>query len=691
MKTVQLWDHIHHDGHDWQIIAIADHQAVLRCLDGPGVQILPLTNLINHASAPAQPPTPIPVDLDVLSLLPDAECQRVEVLDHHLHELWHGTPPRSPAGIRPRPEYDPDQHSLSERLQAKSKELTATGTPLGKRQLQRYLTRWRQHGKAGLVDPRRLSASQDRCSPDLVALIEEYLSAQTARSTGSATRAIALVSVQAREMDVLVPSRATMYRLMARLDRGRRTFGNATTRRTRANSPQRAFGHQSPTRPGELTEIDSTPLDLLVLYPDGSTGRVDLTALVDIATRTVCGAILTPIATKAVDAAVLLARSLTPPTVQPGWTDALELARALAPSGAIAPTSIVQADLATRPVIMVETVTVDRGKVFLSETFLAACERLEIGVTVAAPRTPTDKPHIERIFGSINAHFTQHLAGYTGANVVRRGRDVAAEAVWPLAVLQSVLDVWLTQVWQNLPQDGLRHPAIPQRKLSPNEMYEILSIAAPTAPTVLERDDYIALLPRQWRAVQRYGVNFHGLVYDSPGLDPLRSRPSGLRHPGLNGRWEVRYDPYRMNTIWIRDHHHNTWIEAPWRLAHLSAGPFSLEILEAAKKVMQQPATHAEPTTVLAEILRIQTGLQTAAADRDATNRLRQRSTATPIIPATDPTNTVPSDEDERTEPPAEADGGDDTSPELTLLPGRRYRPVRRILYGPPTQPPLGT
>jgi putative transposase len=50
----------------------------------------------------------------------------------------------------------------------------------------------------------------------------------------------------------------------------------------------------------------------MVVFPDGSVGRVDLTVALDIATRTPCAAILRPVATKAVDAAVLLARALTP-------------------------------------------------------------------------------------------------------------------------------------------------------------------------------------------------------------------------------------------------------------------------------------------------------------------------------------------------------------------------------------------
>ena len=60
------------------------------------------------------------------------------------------------------------------------------------------------------------------------------------------------------------PSRATMSRLFSRLSAGRHTTGSAVTRRGLAR-PQRMFSQALPAAPGELMEIDSTPLDVLVL------------------------------------------------------------------------------------------------------------------------------------------------------------------------------------------------------------------------------------------------------------------------------------------------------------------------------------------------------------------------------------------------------------------------------------------
>jgi putative transposase len=70
---------------------------------------------------------------------------------------------------------------------------------------------------------------------------------------------------------------------------------------------------------------DSTPLDVMVLPDDGVAGRVELTGMIDGATRTVPAAVLRP-TTKSVDASVLLARSLTPEPMRPGWPASLAMA-----------------------------------------------------------------------------------------------------------------------------------------------------------------------------------------------------------------------------------------------------------------------------------------------------------------------------------------------------------------------------
>jgi putative transposase len=97
----------------------------------------------------------------------------------------------------------------------------------------------------------------------------------------------------------------------------RHTTGSAVTRRGLAGRPHRMFSQAHPAAPGELMEIDSTPPDVLVLLDDGVPGRVELTGLIDVATRTVPAAVRRP-STRSVDASVLLARTLTPEPMRPG-------------------------------------------------------------------------------------------------------------------------------------------------------------------------------------------------------------------------------------------------------------------------------------------------------------------------------------------------------------------------------------
>ena len=173
----------------------------------------------------------------------------------------------------------------------------------------------------------------------------------------------------------------------------------------------------------------------------------------DIATRTVCAAVLRPVGTKAVDAALLLARMLVPELMRPGWSQALRISASLLPHERLLDIDARMELAAARPVIVPDRIVIDGGKVFVSEVFTRACDRLGISVQRARPRTPTDKPVVEATFSSINTLFCQHVAGYAGPNPTRRGADAAG--VWTLPELQELLDEWLLAGWQPRPHEAL--------------------------------------------------------------------------------------------------------------------------------------------------------------------------------------------------------------------------------------------
>ena len=468
-------------------------------------------------------------------------------------EVETGKPPGADEATAPKDAYEPSRRALRRREAAKAAELTAAGMPTSPRTVLRMRLRYRAQGLWGLVDQRSLrqASPYGRADPRVVKAIGTAMEAETTASTGTKTRLRRRVEdavVAAHGPGVVeMPSPATFNRLVGVIDAGRHSFGDATTRRTQANRPSAPFTRTSASRPGEVVQIDSTPLDVMAVLDDGVVGRVDLTACVDLATRTICDAVLRPVATKAVDAALLLARVLVPEPLRPGWSEALAMARSCLPHGRLVTLDARLEHAAARPVIVPETIACDRGKVFLSDTFFSACQALGISLQPARALTPTDKAVVERTFNSINTLFCQHLSGYTGRSVARRGSEVEAEAVWTIAELQDLLDEWVVVGWQDRPHDGLRHPRTPGLALSPNEMYAALVSIAGYVPVVLSGDDYIELLPVAWRAINDDGITIGHRNYDSTELGAYRRRPSPMA--AKRGLWEVHYDPYDLSRV----------------------------------------------------------------------------------------------------------------------------------------------
>ncbi|MEU6876425.1 hypothetical protein ABZ925_38250, partial [Streptomyces sp. NPDC046751] len=186
-----------------------------------------------------------------------------------------------------------------------------------------------------------------------------------------------------------LPSRRTLYRLLDRLAAGTHATGSAVTRRSTAHGAAALFGELTVSAPGEFMQIDSTPLDVMVRVDDGVVGKVELTGMVDVASRTLTAAVLRP-TTKSVDAGVLLARTVTPELTRPGWIDALKMYRSVLPHRRLLTIDERLEHAAAKPVIVPEMIVCDHGKVFVSHDFRASCrflgDRLPAHAQGLAPR-----------------------------------------------------------------------------------------------------------------------------------------------------------------------------------------------------------------------------------------------------------------------------------------------------------------
>jgi putative transposase len=432
-------------------------------LDGSSARLADVTGsvtvmLIGHLLADpgfelVAPHRRLPPAVSGLEQLPEEVRTGAQWWEQHLVEVLTGLTPDAVPGTAPQPEYDPKSRSLRQRELAKHAALIAAGHEVALSTLQRLRRRYELEGIWGLVDRRYGFARRGggglggRVDPRVVEATRQAITEETGRSTGTVGRLrrraeqLLAEATEAGDRPAMPPER-TFYRLVARLSAGKHTFGSARTRRSLAKQPEGPFGTVTAARPGEWTEIDSTPLDVRVVLDDGTVDRVELTGLVDQATRTIAAAVLRP-TTKAVDASLLLARALTPEPMRPGWADALRLTRSVLPHQSLTSIDARLEHAAARPVIVPETIVCDHGKAYLSATFRSACRSLGISLAPAHPDTPTDKPVIERTLGSVSTLFAQYVAGYAGRSVEHRGKDAEAGAVWSMAELQALLDEWI--------------------------------------------------------------------------------------------------------------------------------------------------------------------------------------------------------------------------------------------------------
>lgn len=578
--VLQVGDWVHVDGQDHQVVALSGTAVRLRSASGTVSVVLAsfLLTAADFALVDTAAPTPARVEpLGLLEGLPDDVVARARLWERHLVEVITGRAPDAAPDSAPRPGYDPQTTSVQRRDEVKAKELTQLGQQVSTRTVQRLRLRYTAEGLRGLIDQRALRATGvvSRADERLVAAIRAELDAQTQASTGTRGRVMRRVGARLEAEHgagvVPVPGRTTFYELVAALSLGRHSFGAATTRRSLDNRPSGVFTPTIALRPGEVLQIDSTPLDIMAVFDNGVLGRPELTTVVDVATRTIAAAVLRPEGTKAVDAALLLARMLVPEPMRPGWPDALAMSASRLPHTRLMAIDDRLQLAAAKPVISPETIVIDHGKVFVSETFTRACDRLGISLQPARPGTPTDKAIVEATFSSINSLFCQHVAGYTGRDVTRRGRRVEHEAAWGMLQLQDLLEEWILAGWMPRPHEGLLDPLAPARDLSPNEAYAALVAAAGYLPLILTGEDYLELLPVHWRTINAYGITLDHRTYNSPGLDPWRRQPSGAA--GKGNRWEVHYDPYDLTRVFVRTP--DGWVTAPWTHLPMVGAPFA--------------------------------------------------------------------------------------------------------------------
>ena len=575
--------------HDGNYLVVGFHGSLLK-LRHSGTGEYSTAHIADISSRLIEPPVRVEVQPRDLDNKSRKEQKELDWEALHLQEMEDGTRPDRP-GKDIRPQYDPATTTLNQRIESKVSELRDLGKPASRATLLRKRKAYKSGGLAGLIDRRtvRKEGPLDRADKRVLDVLIAVIAAETYESTGTGRR------LQQRFIDALlathpggniqIPSEPTLYRYANFLTKGKYTTGSAKTRRTAANTPHRPFGTARRLRPGQETQIDSSPWDILVRDSLGNLVRVQLTILIDVATRSIIAVSLRPTATKGVDHAFLLAQALTPRKIRPGSEDLWKLTQRRMPWADLTPADERDRLDFSRPFIKPERIIMDNGADYRSLVFEAAARKHNIGLTYSAPHTPTDKPIVERNFRTIKDLFAQDLPGFKSGDVQSRGERLEKGALLDVVTLAERFEEWVIRVWQNRPHDALFDPMHPSIKMTPNEMYNASFDLAAQLPLPIDALDYIELMPIEHRTIQKAGVQINLNYYDSIELQPFRDMPSNDK--ANNNHWEVRYNPLSPETIWVR-HPDGHFMECKWRTATTFRQPFADEILQAAVELASQ-------------------------------------------------------------------------------------------------------
>ncbi|MGH3070577.1 MAG: hypothetical protein ACRDMI_18610, partial [Streptosporangiaceae bacterium] len=213
----------------------------------------------------------------------------------------------------PRPDYAPGVPMLA-RYAAKAKE-----TGAGVSTLRRWARDFGEHGPAGLADQRwrRRRPPLSGADPRWLEMARRVLGEHT--EAGKPTQDLILAEVAARlgaehgDGTAPVPAPTGARLLLREISKGTSAFGGTRAKREIAGRPAAPYGRLRAMRPGEYLLLDTTRLDVFAMDPVTLRWvQAELSAAMDLYDRCVTGLRLTPVSTKAVDAAAVLFESIRP-------------------------------------------------------------------------------------------------------------------------------------------------------------------------------------------------------------------------------------------------------------------------------------------------------------------------------------------------------------------------------------------
>ncbi len=385
-----------------------------------------------------------------------ADQQRVRIRLAHLLEAEMGYRSGNPLWAQPgepKPEYDPQRTTLTQRRQAKVAELRALNgqdaqalglARVSERTLRRMAAELAEGGLAGLSDGRWTPILRGHLSigPEVAEAIHAVHAESLHRSKISMRTKERMICQYVREKygpEVVVPHYTTLMKVW------KEWFGSGGARQRYARSAAAVETGTSRvviSRPGQVVVLDTTPppvkvLDDVFCEPIS----VDLTLALDAYSHSLVAFRLTPGTDSSVDVAMLLRDVMLPLPMRLGWGQDMEWPYPGVPAAVVA--EFAGHPVAGRPFFAPETVTSDHGSVYKNHHMVQVARTLGVIVLPARVMRPTDKAACERAFGGFRSLLLELLLGYSGVDVADRGLDPEGDATWTLEGMERLLATWI--------------------------------------------------------------------------------------------------------------------------------------------------------------------------------------------------------------------------------------------------------
>jgi putative transposase len=355
--------------------------------------------------------------------------------------------------------------------QSQSLQSVAQAAGILYRTAHRWLAQYRRFGLAALARKTRVDRGERRAaSGELKQAIEGLALQKPPLPIAALYRQ---VRANAQQRGETVPSYSVVYDIVHKLPADLVTLAHEGTKAY--SSTFELIHRREADRPNAIWQADHTPLDILLIRPDGQTSKPWLTTVIDDHSRAVAGYFLSFEEPSALHTSLALRQAIwrkeDPRWIVCGIPDVLYT---------------------------------DNGSDFTSQHLEQVGADLKIRLVFSIPGRPRGRGRIERFFSTVNEMFLCELDGYTPAGGSMRGKPTLTLAEFDGKLYAFLLDIY-----------HQRENA--ETKTPPVERWEANGFL-PRMPDSLEQLDLLLIQVAKARQVRVDGIHFQNLRYISTTL-----------------------------------------------------------------------------------------------------------------------------------------------------------------------------